>query len=97
MLWIILTDFIPTQMKTPMQELICNLASVQDTSKNGKEREFLEFLIDLAIDLQREEKQTIIKAFNEGQRHGMFDATIPLDAGAIYYNKTFVNKNNNNI
>jgi hypothetical protein len=52
-------------------------------------------LIDLAIDLQRDEKQTIVKAFNEGQRHGMFNATIPLDAGAIYYNKTFVNKNNN--
>jgi hypothetical protein len=51
-------------------------------------------LIDLAIELQRDEKQTIIKAFNEGQRHGMFDAIIPLDAGAIYYNKTFVNPNN---
>jgi hypothetical protein len=51
-------------------------------------------LIDLAIDLQRDEKQTIIKAFNEGQKHGMFDAGIPIDAGAIYYNKTFVNNNN---
>jgi len=53
-------------------------------------------LIDLAIDLQRDEKQTIIKAFNEGQRHGMFDDVMPIDAGAIYYNKTFVMKNNNN-
>jgi hypothetical protein len=24
----------------------------------------------------------------------MFDAIIPVDAGAIYYNKTFVKKNN---
>jgi hypothetical protein len=48
----------------------------------------------LAIELQRDEKQTIIKAFNEGQRRGMFDAGIPIDAGAIYYNKTFVNPNN---
>jgi hypothetical protein len=53
-------------------------------------------LIDIAIELQRDEKQTIIKAFNEGQKHGMFDAIIPLDAGAIYYNKTFVNPNNQN-
>ena len=96
MLWITLTDFIPTQMKTPMQELICNLASAQDMSKSAREKEFLDALIDLAIDLQREEKQTIITAFNEGQKHGMFDAIIPLDAGAIYYNKKFV-KNNNNI
>jgi hypothetical protein len=51
-------------------------------------------LIDLAIDLQRDEKQTIITAFNEGQSYGMFDATIPLDAGAIYYNKKFVKNNN---
>lgn len=65
-------------------------------SKNAKEKEFLDSLIDLAIDLQREEKQTIIKAFNEGQKHGMFDATIPVDAGAIYYNKKYI-KNNNNI
>lgn len=65
-------------------------------SKSVKEKEFLDALIDLAIDLQREEKQTIITAFNEGQKHGMFDAIIPLDAGAIYYNKKFV-KNNNNI
>ena len=96
MLWIILTDFTPTQMKTPMQELICNLAKAQDISRNAKEKEFLDSLIDIAIDLQRDEKQTIIKAFNEGQRYGMFDAKIPLDAGAIYYNKTFVNNNNKN-
>lgn len=80
-----------------MQELICSLAANQDSSANEKEKEFLNYLIDLAIDLQRDEKQTIIKAFNEGQRHGMFDATTPLDAGAIYYNKTFVIKNNNKI
>jgi hypothetical protein len=54
-------------------------------------------LIDLAIDLQREEKQTIIIAFNEGQKHGMFDDVLPIDAGAIYYNKTFVKPNNNKI
>jgi hypothetical protein len=66
----------------------------QDRLKNAGEKEFLNSLIDLAIDLQHEEKQTIIKAFNEGQRHGMFDAIIPIDAGAIYYNKTFVNPNN---
>jgi hypothetical protein len=70
------------------------LASTQDKSKNAKEKEFLDSLIDLAIDLQRDEKQTIIKAFNEGQRHGMFDDIMPIDAGAIYYNKTFVNPNN---
>jgi hypothetical protein len=70
------------------------LASTQDKAKNEKEKEFLDSLIDLAIDLQRDEKQTIIKAFNEGQKHGMFDAGIPIDAGAIYYNKTFVNNNN---
>ena len=94
MLWIILTDFIPTQMKTPMQELICALAANQDQTPNEKEKEFLNSLIDMAIDLQREEKQTIITAFNEGQKHGMFDATIPVDAGAIYYNKKFVKNNN---
>jgi len=65
-------------------------------SKSVKEKEFLDSLIDIAIDLQRDEKQTIIKAFNEGQRHGMYKSTTPLDAGAIYYNNTFV-KNNNNI
>jgi hypothetical protein len=72
------------------------LASTQDKSKNAGEKEFLNSLIDIAIELQRDEKQTIIKAFNEGQKHGMFDAIIPLDAGAIYYNKTFVNPNNQN-
>jgi hypothetical protein len=69
----------------------------QDQASSAKEKEFLDSLIDLAIDLQRDEKQTIIKAFNEGQRHGMYDSVIPLDAGAIYYNKTFVIKNNNKI
>jgi len=81
-------------MKTPMQELICTLAANQDSSANEREKEYLNNLIDLAIELQRDEKQTIIKAFNEGQRRGMFDAGIPIDAGAIYYNKTFVNPNN---
>jgi hypothetical protein len=80
-------------MKTPMQELICALAASQDIAENEKEKEFLDSLIDVAIDLQREEKQTIIKAFNDGQRHGMFDATIPIDAGAIYYNKKFIKTN----
>jgi hypothetical protein len=94
MLWIILKDFTPTRMKTPMQELICSLALTQDKAKNAKEKEFLDSLIDLAIDLQRDEKNTIIKAFNEGQRHGMFDGILPIDAGAIYYNKNFVNPNN---
>lgn len=79
-----------------MQELICSLAANQDSSVNEKEKEFLNSLIDIAIELQRDEKQTIISAFNEGQKHGMFDAKTPLDAGAIYYNKKFV-KNNNNI
>jgi hypothetical protein len=83
-------------MKTPMQELICSLAANQDSSVNEKEKEFLNNLIDIAIELQRDEKQTIISAFNEGQRYGMFDAKIPLDAGAIYYNRKFV-KNNNKI
>jgi hypothetical protein len=73
------------------------LALTQDKSKNAKEKEFLDSLIDIAIDLQREEKQAIIKAFNEGQRHGMYGNSLPLDAGAIYYNRTFVIKNNNNI
>ncbi len=79
-----------------MQELICSLAANQDSSVNEKEKEFLNNLIDIAIELQRDEKQTIISAFNEGQRYGMFDAKIPLDAGAIYYNRKFV-KNNNKI
>jgi hypothetical protein len=47
-------------------------------------------LIDLAIDLQRDEKQTIITSFNDGQNHGMFNASIPVDAGAVYYNNKFV-------
>jgi hypothetical protein len=47
-------------------------------------------LIDLAIDLQRHEKQTIITSFNDGQNHGMFNASIPVDAGAVYYNNKFV-------
>jgi len=49
-------------------------------------------LIDLAIDMQLDEKQMIIKAFNDGQHHGMYDASLPLDAGAIYYNKNFTRK-----
>jgi hypothetical protein len=77
-----------------MQELICSLAANQDSSVNEKEKKFLNNLIDIAIELQRDEKQTIISAFNEGQRYGMFDAKIPLDAGAIYYNRKFVNNNN---
>ena len=76
-----------------MQALICSLAATQDESKNQGEKEFLDKLIDLAIDLQRDEKQTIITAFNDGQRHGMFDANIPLDAGMIYYNKKYVKTN----
>ena len=95
MLWTILIDF-TQKMKTPIQELILNLALTQDKSKSANEKEFLNSLIDLAIDLQLDEKQTIIKAFNDGQRHGMFDAIIPVDAGAIYYNKTFIKPNNNN-
>lgn len=91
---IILKDFTLTHMKTPMQELICNLAQKQDNSTSEREKEFLDKLIDIAIDLQREEKQTIITAFNDGQKHGMFDATTPLDSGAIYYNRKYVNTNN---
>jgi hypothetical protein len=81
-------------MKTPMQELICSLAATQDQSASEKEKEFLNGLIDIAIELQRDEKQTIIKAFNDGQKHGMFNATIPLDSGAIYYNRKYINTNN---
>jgi len=66
----------------------------QDSAESEKEKEYLNSLIDLAIELQRDEKQTIIAAFNEGQRHGMFDATIPIEAGALYYNKKYVKPNN---
>lgn len=68
----------------------------QDSAESEKEKEYLNSLIDLAIELQRDEKHTIIKAFNDGQRHGMFDAAIPIDAGAAYYNNTFVKPNKNN-
>ena len=76
-----------------MQELIHNLAKIQDNTRNAREKAILDELIDLAIDMQRDEKTMIIKAFNDGQHHGMYDASLPLDAGAIYYNKNFVKKN----
>lgn len=63
----------------------------QDLTKNAREKEFLDDLINIAIELQRDEKKTIIGAFNEGQKHG-FDKTIPIEAGAIYYNRTFKNQ-----
>ena len=68
------------------------MAAIQDETKEVGKKKLLDELIDLSIDLQREEKQELIKAFNEGQRHGMFNASIPLDAGMIYYNQKFVHK-----
>ncbi len=91
---IILNDFTLIHMKTPMQELICNLAQKQDNSPSAEEKKFLDKLIDIAIDLQREEKQSIITAFNDGQNHGMYDAVLPLGAGAIYYNRKYIKTNN---
>ena len=70
------------------------MAAIQDETKEVGKKKLLDQLIDLAIDLQRDEKQELIKAFNEGQLHGMYNASIPLDAGAIYYNKKFVKYNN---
>ena len=66
------------------------MAQSQDKSRSESEKALLDSLIDIAIDLQRDEKQTIIKAFDDGQKHGMFDATTPLNAGAIYYNKKYI-------
>ena len=73
-----------------MQNLICSLAEAQDKTTSISEKKLLDDLIDMAIDLQRDEKRTIIVAFNDGQNHGMFNSNIPVDAGAIYYNNKFV-------
>lgn len=70
------------------------MAAIQDETKEAGQKKLLDKLIDAAIDLQREEKQELIKAFNEGQKHGMYNFHIPLDAGTIYYNNKFVKYNN---
>lgn len=70
------------------------MAAIQDETKSEARRKLLDKLIDLAIDLQREEKQELIKAFNEGQKYGTYNSAIPLDAGMIYYNQKFVHRYN---
>jgi hypothetical protein len=71
------------------------MAAIQDETKEAGKKKLLDQLIDTAIDLQREEKQELIKAFNEGQLYGMYNSGIPLETGMIYYKNRFVQYNNN--